>query len=833
MDNISFSELIKISPICIPEIQRDYAQGRTDDKVKEIRNNFIDELLKVLSNTDEKQLVLDFIYGSTSNNEFTPLDGQQRLTTLFLLHWYLLPVENQTFLQKNPPKDDSSLFSYKTRISSKDFCNELIKHSLLEIKENIKKAREAEKEEEEKEETSEWNLSKGIKNEPWFLWSWRKDPTIEGMLVMLDAIDERLQFRTEDLALLWRRLIDEKKIVFHLLPLEKFNLTDELYVKMNARGKELSDFDIFKSTLEEQMRLNNVEKETQEHWQNNIDSHWIDIFWNKLAKTKIKIGEEEQQECVESVEKNYLRFLERMMVFHLFTREDCIDLSKFKKDDSDDIDFNKINRTLPFSLHENDDILAKLRWFCVTNLWEFPIQNRLKLLMPFLTKTQFFNQSFFQFVNKVFNTIIYKDPEGEKHDGSDLISGVDFDFKENNDLFLAFIDENINYDTRVLFYALLKFFENHSAEKVAHDETLQKELNEWMRVIRNLAINTNNYYYNSYTDFQNSLIKIKKWSENIYEINSETILDYLLKEVDFSGFDKSQLLEEKEKAILMTHPDSELREKWIKLIREIEEHNYFLGQIRFLLEWSEEQENISENKYNIEHFETYSTKIRNVFDEVVLSEEQKYLFNNALLTLHKYYLWNDCFMDNTKDRNKSWKRYLRESDVSKNIKMLLDIWNDKQKNFVQFCEEYINKNNPTDWRKCFIDFPSIYDILGDKKIGWWHWDDNTPEICLLTKTRWSSIHRELRTYYWFLKYRLENDRSSHSHEATPFLSVFHRPAGEFSVQFNPDTGYIVKSDFDTQIESMEKIEDSKWEQVFPSAEVQQVEELLEKINNLL
>jgi hypothetical protein len=37
-------------------------------------------------------LNLDFIYGSMESHrpsDFLPLDGQQRLTTLFLLHWYM------------------------------------------------------------------------------------------------------------------------------------------------------------------------------------------------------------------------------------------------------------------------------------------------------------------------------------------------------------------------------------------------------------------------------------------------------------------------------------------------------------------------------------------------------------------------------------------------------------------------------------------------------------------------------------------------------------------------------------------------------------------------
>ncbi|XUP88632.1 hypothetical protein B6672_009185 [Campylobacter jejuni] len=33
-------------------------------------------------------MCLDFIYGSVKNDVFLPLDGQQRLTTIFLLYWY-------------------------------------------------------------------------------------------------------------------------------------------------------------------------------------------------------------------------------------------------------------------------------------------------------------------------------------------------------------------------------------------------------------------------------------------------------------------------------------------------------------------------------------------------------------------------------------------------------------------------------------------------------------------------------------------------------------------------------------------------------------------------
>ena len=95
----SFWELISEHAIVIPIIQRDYAQGRENDVVRQIRSKFIKQLLDTLADKNAT-LELDFVYGSLEEQShlpqdsstelaFTPLDGQQRLTTLFLLHWFL------------------------------------------------------------------------------------------------------------------------------------------------------------------------------------------------------------------------------------------------------------------------------------------------------------------------------------------------------------------------------------------------------------------------------------------------------------------------------------------------------------------------------------------------------------------------------------------------------------------------------------------------------------------------------------------------------------------------------------------------------------------------
>lgn len=78
--------MLKVNKISIPIIQRDYAQGRKTADIVRVRNRFLDSLHDAL---DEDPITLDFVYGDIDDKGvLTPLDGQQRLTTLFLLHWY-------------------------------------------------------------------------------------------------------------------------------------------------------------------------------------------------------------------------------------------------------------------------------------------------------------------------------------------------------------------------------------------------------------------------------------------------------------------------------------------------------------------------------------------------------------------------------------------------------------------------------------------------------------------------------------------------------------------------------------------------------------------------
>ena len=246
-----------IDGIEIPIIQRDYAQGRETTEVNRIRNQFIDVLYKSLTGTLEDAVKLDFIYGNVENGKLIPLDGQQRLTTLFLLHWYIAKHENidvseQEFLSK---------FSYKTRFSSQHFCNQIVKYTPS-FDADI--------------------LSGWIKDQNWFMYSWEKDPTIKAMLVMVDKIHQTFKNETN----LWSRLTDRENppISFYFLALDEMGVTDSLYIKMNSRGKPLTDFEHFKAEFEKIIK--GVSEDLYNEFITKVDVAWVDMLWRYAGEDK-------------------------------------------------------------------------------------------------------------------------------------------------------------------------------------------------------------------------------------------------------------------------------------------------------------------------------------------------------------------------------------------------------------------------------------------------------------------------------------------------------------------------------------------------------------------
>lgn len=247
-----------LNGIEIPLIQRDYAQGRDMPKVEDIRRRFVGALKKALINNEP--ITLDFVYGEIDNNRtLIPLDGQQRLTTLFLLHWYIARREGVSedklaFLTK---------FSYATRYSAREFCKRLVSPDY-------------------QPDFNRDRLSDEITDQSWMPLDWENDPTISAMLRMIDYIHVMFNNSCNNL---WPRL-EAGCISFYFLPIKQLGATDDLYIKMNSRGKPLTEFENVKAEWEACIKAISpsiMPKQDAEQLQHRIeqkmDLDWTDLLW--------------------------------------------------------------------------------------------------------------------------------------------------------------------------------------------------------------------------------------------------------------------------------------------------------------------------------------------------------------------------------------------------------------------------------------------------------------------------------------------------------------------------------------------------------------------------
>ncbi len=255
---------IRVQKIIIPIIQRDYAQGRNTSTIKRVRKNFLNALFDAVT---KKPITLDFIYGDLNDNGIlTPLDGQQRLTTLFLLYWYAAKKEKIDAAKYSFLK----YFSYETRPDTRDFCADLINF----------------------QPKFKDKLSNEIQDQAWFPLSWKKDPSINAMLEMLDAINGKFS----GVQNIWQKL-ENNAISFYFLPIKDMGLTDEIYITMNSRGKLLTDFEHFKAEFKS--RLDNFDAAISNRIVQKIDTVWTDMLWQYR----------DDKNLIDSGFLNYFKFL--------------------------------------------------------------------------------------------------------------------------------------------------------------------------------------------------------------------------------------------------------------------------------------------------------------------------------------------------------------------------------------------------------------------------------------------------------------------------------------------------------------------------------------------
>ena len=217
--------------VVIPGIQRHYVQGANNPKAESVRKQFIKEIFTAIEKK-QNEFNLHFIYGPINTNgedSFVPVDGQQRLTTLWLIARYA--VEKAESSDRKDLLRLLSRFTYEDRINAKRFCQALTC------------------------EDSRWNITQdpnpNIRCQDWFVDYWEEDETVASMIRMLSTIHEEWNKHQDSITAEDILEAIASKIRFEL-KIDAFG--DDIYMKMNARGLQLTQWENFKGKFSEDLR---------------------------------------------------------------------------------------------------------------------------------------------------------------------------------------------------------------------------------------------------------------------------------------------------------------------------------------------------------------------------------------------------------------------------------------------------------------------------------------------------------------------------------------------------------------------------------------------------
>ena len=270
MDNNNssyFKKLINDYIIYVPEFQRNYLQGDdSKESIKDKRDRLLKDIFECIE-SQSKSIDLGFIYGrveqSYKGKLFYPYDGQQRLTTLYFLY-LLIYFKYKKYDEINSIKEK---LSYQTRISTNRFIESFLSWILdSKEKDNIY--------------NDFWNkdgknLKGFIMSQDWFMMTeWNYDVSIINMLSIIVEISRRVKNLGDITNIV--NFIDKDEnnpFQFDFIYVDDISKSDDLYIKINARGKALSPFENLKSDIDE-------------YWSNEdktkLDAEWTEYVWNQL-----------------------------------------------------------------------------------------------------------------------------------------------------------------------------------------------------------------------------------------------------------------------------------------------------------------------------------------------------------------------------------------------------------------------------------------------------------------------------------------------------------------------------------------------------------------------
>ena len=212
---VSLIKFLEEKIVIIPFLQRDYAQGRDNKETEVIRTMFVDAICNSIIKNEP--LSLDFTYGEKKSDEkrYYPVDGQQRLLTLFLVcAWVYRNLKSD---KKSKEKRDGLYkalmnFHFEARHEASVYLKALLDDSVPDSS----------------------LISPEI---------WHKSPSAEGMARTYALINEKLSNQNVETG----NLIDNlNNITFFEI---SGDLPSDVFIKMNARGRKLTESEILNAGI--------------------------------------------------------------------------------------------------------------------------------------------------------------------------------------------------------------------------------------------------------------------------------------------------------------------------------------------------------------------------------------------------------------------------------------------------------------------------------------------------------------------------------------------------------------------------------------------------------
>lgn len=600
--------------ILIPILQRDYVQGAKETVIAP----FLDRLL-------ESDCDLNYIYGYQEAGCFVPVDGQQRLITLWLLHLYVY------CRKKNPETPFKVELKFQSREFASDFCSNLhenLRGLLL---------------------TPCDDITKEIQDQSWFISSWRKNKTVANMLKTLGYLHKKIN--DDNIDKIYRRFFESScPVTFSFLEMGAENgLDDDIYIKMNGRGRPLSVFENLKSFMDKKVEKIQIPIDWKSSdWKGYMDNKWTDLFWENRNLT---------QEHPEEIDDEQIHmFCNLLILFHLKDPTSLFDVlsnTDFKEELIEYLDLGE-------GSFSDEQIFNRI----IIKLSEGSM-----LPLVWLDRLKMMPDEFFDFA---FNSLNKLSDRYEDINKSGLY------FRGENDLITIYelsMTESSFDRTLPLLYSAISFRDGSKTSRY-----------DWLRVTRNLIVDLARQ-----DDEEKIETKIKILSNVINcidyfskKVQYKNIFDFLSEKTDSKErlkkvFREQQVDEEERKA------NSEMR-PFHKEFARLENLEFFSGRISIIFKL------LPEGGLNYECLHSTVDLLLNIFHggkngvTELFDCKNDYYLRRVLMSYEPYWFgfkekenWTFC------ENQTEWRRYILDNKDN------LDNENNLQA-FISFVKEFAPKN---------------------------------------------------------------------------------------------------------------------------------------------